>query len=93
MSAQARIEHVPIDSETVHPDYKRCYVPGYVIKDVCPKCGTVAEDDLGTDYLSYPDLNKPMDHGMYCRNEECGGEWTVKIVLRMSVELAPKEDK
>jgi len=69
----------------VELDVKRFYVPGVMLTDDCPKCGERYARDLGDDYLSYPVANRPFDFTVYC---ECGHEWTAKLILRLSVEVA-----
>ena len=73
---------------TALPEQKRCYVPGIVVKSVCPKCGTPFEMDLGEQYLSYGGL----DFHAYCRNEDCEYEWGcyLKCEIHLSVDPDPE---
>lgn len=50
-----RIEHL---SEPAEIREKRFYAP-LVFIETCPECGEEVRKDCSSDYLSYPDLNKP----------------------------------
>lgn len=67
-------------------DVKRLYLPGLVVKDECPKCQEPWKHDFDSDYLSYPVIGSVQDLGAYC--QKCEHEWSVKVVLRLSLELA-----
>ncbi len=60
---------------------KRTYLPGIIIRSVCPKCGEPWERDL-----SYPEVGKPVDANGFCG--KCEHEWPVMVVLRLTVEPA-----
>lgn len=72
-------------------DIKRCYLP-IVVTTECPHCGMTVVKHLKSDYLSYPKVNTPFDMHMYhCiehddRDEE--HEWTVRVILRVTMEAA-----
>ncbi len=69
-------------------DGKRFRMPGTVISGDCPKCGAAYKCGLAGDhYLSYPVTNKPFDQGCYCGT--CEHEWKVRLILRVSLEIAP----
>jgi len=86
MSKTAKIEGT-VEGASI--DVKRFYLPGVVIKDVCPKCGAPWEHDFGSRYLSYPTVGARVNAGGYC--QECDHEWEVMVVLKVSVELADPE--
>lgn len=65
-------------------DIKRCYMPGYEITDTC-YCGAELHDDLGDNYLSYPTVNAPFEHTLYCN--ECDAEKEIKLLLTLNLEL------
>ena len=65
---------------------KRQYMPGYVVKSTCTKCGNVCTNDMDHAYFSCPIVDEPFDTDMYC--EPCDNEWYVDVVIRMSLELA-----
>jgi len=71
---------------------KRTYVPGVVLKDTCPKCKTPWEMDLADQYLSHPIVGKPHNVGGYCHNEDCGHEWPVMVIVRLTIEAAPVKE-
>lgn len=68
-------------------DDKRFSLPGIVIKDNCPNCGKERRYDLNEVAISYPKCNTPIDFDMYC-GDGCEHEWPVKIIIKLSVELA-----
>ena len=74
------------DGQTIN--CKRFYLPGVTIETECPTCGQKYVTDLGRDYLMYPLVNKPYEHYYYCG--ECDIEWSVPILLKISLELADK---
>lgn len=63
---------------------KRFYLPGVLVKTVCPKCGKPNTRDMGDDYLSYPIAGKPFQIGAYCKS--CEHEWKVTVILRITLE-------
>ena len=64
---------------------KRTYLPGLVIKSVCPKCDAPYVRDFGDNYLSYPVVGKPIVLTGYCG--ECGHEWNLGwVVLKITLE-------
>lgn len=65
-------------------DCKRFYLPGVVLRTVCPKCSAPHVRDFGDHYLSYPTMNAPEVHTLYC--DGCSHEWPV--TLRLTVSLA-----
>ena len=65
---------------------KRFYVPGIVIKDNCPHCGTESTYDLSTSYLSHPTANKPIDFIQCCN--KCNREWLKFVTVKLTVEVA-----
>jgi hypothetical protein len=73
-------------------DVKRFYLPGVTISDDCPKCRREVAYPLSTGndrYLSYPIVGEPSDFHFYCH--ECGAEWTVRLLLTISLKPAPEE--
>ena len=67
-------------------DIKRFYVFGTEFKAPCPKCDNVATRNLGSNYLSYPTTNTPMELSIYC--PECDESWVAgHIILKISVEV------
>jgi hypothetical protein len=80
---------VETDNESYEIGVKRFYVPGVVLKSKCPQCGKEAEKDLGDDYLSYPATNTPIYVSMYDGEHE----WTVRIIVRVTVEPAMEKDQ
>ncbi len=66
-------------------------MPGFAIESDCPKCGQNYHQDLANEYLSHPPINEPFDYEFCCygQNEDgdCGEEWTVKVILRISLEI------
>lgn len=72
-------------------EIKRFYVPGFVLKTKCPKCGGDFERDYGEDYLSYPPVGKPFKETLYCCADvddggTCEHEW--EVTLRLDVRLS-----
>jgi len=63
-------------------EVKRFYLSGLQINVTCPECG---ESYLWENYLSYPDINIPIDFGLAC--PECDYNWTEQIILNVNVEL------
>lgn len=72
--------------QAFNTEVKRFYVPGFTLRDKCPKCGKVTEDDMAQNYLSYPSANEEIDKHLYC--EECNVDWPVKVVLSIELYLA-----
>lgn len=74
-------------------DVKRFCVGGVKLRSKCPKCGKVITRDLGEEYLSYPTVNTPIEVD-FCHEAPSGEptdhEWSEKIVLRVTIEPAPK---
>lgn len=66
---------------------KRFYVPGITVRTACPHCGLPWERNLDDRYLSHPTLGEPFDFRFYC--DHCNEEWSAKMILRVSLELAP----
>jgi hypothetical protein len=64
---------------------KRVYLPGVKILWVCKSCGEEHIKDLENNYLSYPEMNIPFGHTLYCC--ECSEEEEVNILLKVSLEL------
>lgn len=68
-------------------DVKRFYMPGFVIRAVCPICEREVTMNLDGDYLSYPETGE-QDVRMYCEDED--GEMEsheFKVRVRLSVVL------
>jgi hypothetical protein len=72
-------------------DVKRFYLPGISIKGVCPKCQAPWEHSFGENYLSYPTVGAVMRVGGYC--QECDHEWSMGVVLSMSLSLVGETQK
>ena len=72
-------------------DAKRFRVPA-VLRSTCPECGEECERDLGRDNcLGRPSANEPLEVTMCheCKGSHECHEWTVRIILRVTVEAAP----
>lgn len=86
-----------VEVESGVPLDKRTYLPGVVLRSKCPKCGDVAERDLGEDYLSYPTTGDAEDVTFYCERgfdddgegaEECGAEWVgARVTVRLVADV------
>ena len=63
-------------------EIKRFYLEGLDVTAVCPHCDKEIELDQ---YLSYPDMNIPIDIDFYCN--ECDSEWSEKAILKVSLEV------
>lgn len=72
-------------------DVKRFDAPA-ILSGECPKCGHKIEIDYSTGhhYLSYPTANESFQETLYCG--ECQHEWNVSMILRISLELAPRTE-
>lgn len=84
----------PADTTLTVPQYgtrvdvKRLYLPGYVIKTKCPKCGVAHKIDLGHDsYLSFPQSGARFDIHACCYEDACMAEFYVPVKLTVSLEL------
>lgn len=64
-------------------DCKRLHLPGVVLKATCPKCSAPCVQDFGDHYLSYPSMNAPEVHTLYCT--ACEHEWPVTLTLTVSL--------
>jgi len=64
-------------------DQKRFYMPGTKFIDTCRVCQRQAIWDGKQEYLSYPDVGKPIDFDWYC--PDCGNEWNTKILIQISI--------
>lgn len=73
--------------KTFKVDEKRFSFPA-IIEAGCPKCSMLVKRDLEEFMLGHPDANKPMKIGMYCDQNDCGHEWDVKVLLRITLEMA-----
>ena len=67
---------------------KRFYLPGIVYTDKCPKCGESVTIDFGDNYLSYPQVNTPIDAGGYCN--KCDHGWEIPVVLSVTLKQVVK---
>ena len=65
-------------------DDKRCYLP-LVIKTKCQTCKEELVRDFNDDYLSYPDLSKPVEVGFYCEN--CESEYYFNVDLKITATM------
>lgn len=65
---------------------KRFYIPGVKVKSTCPNCLLPHTQNMGDNYLSYPSAGVPIKLGFWC--SECEHEWSVKVVLKISLEAA-----
>ena len=68
---------------------KRFYMPGVTVKQPCPNCGAAWECDMGDRYLSYPVVGETVKLSAGCG--ECDHEWTIPVVVRVTLELAKTE--
>ena len=66
---------------------KRFYVPGATMEGKCPGCGAAYKHDFGEDYFAYPSVNEPIE--VYCACGKCEHEWDERIILRVTLEMAP----
>lgn len=69
-----------VDQPIGEIEVKRFYIEGLKMYYTCP-----SKNHMWNDYLSYPDMNIPMDLHLYCN--ECDHEWTEKIILKVSIEV------
>lgn len=67
-------------------DVKRCYLPGIVMSDECPRCKLLVIDDLSNRPLNYPVMNEPFTYMFYCCG--CDEEWEHEVTLNISLEKA-----
>lgn len=76
-----------------YDDYtiKRCYLP-YNLEWKCPSCNTDIRQDLGEEYLSYPEIGRGSinDVEIYC--VECDVSHTVYLSVRFQVDLLALSD-
>lgn len=85
---------VQSDPKSFDTNVKRFRLHGVVLKSSCPECGEECSRDLGDNYLSEPRANEPFEE-TFCHEPETEGdeyichEWTVRIILRITVEPAP----
>jgi len=63
---------------------KRCYLDGAVVKAECRKCGAMMSNDLGCNYLSYPDPGNP-DESIYLSCDECDAGYELPIAVSNAV--------
>ena len=75
-------------TEPFEIEEKRFYIPGASMDGKCPACGVAHVKDFGEDYLAYPMVNEPFDIDCYC--SKCGHEWTERVILRVTLEMALK---
>ena len=74
-------------------DVKRFYLPGIVVHSECPVCNSHKWMQLDVAYLSYPVVGSPEAIHFYCESEMegpkkyCDAEWTVEVILDISVRL------
>lgn len=84
---------LPLSTVTVVDD-KRCNLP-YAVRSICPKCSAQEYRDLSEDdYVSYPCLGSlggpaPQPSKIYFTCQECEHEWTVRAILRVTMEILP----
>ena len=68
-------------------DIKRFYLPGISIVSRCPKCNKEYSKDFSDTkdghYLSFPNVNVPMEYFMYC--DECDHDWPVMVTLKIEL--------
>ncbi len=70
---------------------KRFRLPGVAIEAECPNCQHPNINNLGgDDYLTFPWANKPFAYYLCCR--ECDHEWTINVVLNISLTLAESQE-
>ena len=71
-------------------DVKRFHFPASITA-TCPECGEEVTKDYENEYLSYPAANVEDEITMYHYNEDNGDEheWPVKVILKITLELAP----
>jgi hypothetical protein len=70
-------------------DEKRFSIRGATLKCNCPNCQKPFVRDFGTQYISYPKVNTPIDVGLYC--PECEHEWTVKMQINVTLSLVDEK--
>lgn len=78
---ETRIEGTP----TGALDVKRFYMRDVYLVARCPKCDYETKHDFASDYLAYPEVNRPFDHGCYC--PKCDHEWTVRLTLSLALAV------
>ena len=64
---------------------KRCYLPGIIVEDDCPKCGIKWTFNGTNDYVSNPVIGDNIDLHAYCK--DCNNEWSVQIQLQVTITL------
>lgn len=73
------------------PEVRRFYLPGVLLRYVCPKCGMNGSIDVGDIYMNYPTACG--SYGLECVNwdddlqEEigCGHMWDVAYTMELKV--------
>ncbi len=87
MKGTDAVEIVQTD-EVVNLDMKRCYLP-FEVTATCPECKARITRYLSDDYVGYPPVNKPFDLDMYhdevIDDEDVHHEWSVQVILRMTL--------
>jgi len=73
---------------------KRHYLPGWKLTWTCPACGNKATRDLGSDYLSHPNLDAPTAETLTCYGENvddepCEHEVEVTLLIESTVKVLP----
>jgi len=63
---------------------KRFYMTGIKVESACPKCSKPHVRDMSNDYLMNPVVGAVEKLGGWC--EPCGEDWTVKVIVRVSLE-------
>ena len=63
-------------------DIKRFYLPNK-IEEKCPICDNPCISDE-TDYLMYPEVNKPIEVYIYCR--ECDESYPFNYQINLNIE-------
>ena len=74
-----------------HNDFQGLRLGGLKLQATCPHCGYRATNKLADHELIDMGFNTPIDFYMFCdgpRDQGCGDNFTVKIKLNFSVELA-----
>jgi len=67
---------------------KRCYCQGAIIKVKCPKCGSELITDIGSEYLSYPEVGQSSTVGFYCKKCDDGESTCCELELDVIVKSA-----
>jgi hypothetical protein len=86
---QEQVITIETTEKPVELGVKRFCLPCKVTA-TCPECGKQVERDFMDSYLSYPTANEPLPVTFYHEHDDGKpyAEWSVQMVLRLTLELA-----